>query len=444
MMARERRFLEEGKPLEAERIRQRTEFDLEMLETTGTCSGVENYSRHMTERQKGEPPYTLLDFLHEDFLTIIDESHVTLPQIRAMSAGDRSRKQSLIDYGFRLPSAYDNRPLTFDEFEERIDQTMYVSATPSDYEFEHSEVVAQQVVRPTGLLDPRLEVRPVEGQIDDLLAEIRDRAEKGERVLVTTLTKRMAEDLTDYYAGLGVKVRYMHSDIDTIERIDLLRGLEAGDFDVLIGINLLREGLDLPVVSMVAILDADKQGFLRSETSLLQTIGRASRNLNGFVVMYANRVTPAMQAVIDTTETRRARQHDYNEEHDIEPRTVIKTTSIRPIVVKGVTDGAITTEDIEVDLTAGAETVIDSLRREMDRAAAELEFEYAAVLRDKIRELEESELGIEDGDTSTIAAPPVSEGQPQALGVRRGRDGSKGRERLKKKKYRWGEPRGGS
>jgi excinuclease ABC subunit B len=266
---------------------------------------VENYSRYLTERKPGDPPYTLMDFFGEDLFVIIDESHVTIPQIRAMSAGDRSRKQSLVDYGFRLDSAYDNRPLTFPEFEAKTHQTLYVSATPSDYELEHSDLVARQVVRPTGLLDPPLEVRPVEGQVDDLLAEIRDRADRGERVLVTTLTKRMAEDLTDHYAALGVRVRYMHSDIDTVERIELLRGLEAAEFDVLIGINLLREGLDLPEVSMVAILDADKQGFLRSETSLLQTIGRASRNVNGRVIMYADRVTVAMQAVIDITQTRR-------------------------------------------------------------------------------------------------------------------------------------------
>jgi excinuclease ABC subunit B len=439
MLKRERTFLDGGQPLEAERIRQRTEFDLEMLETTGACSGVENYSRHITERSPGEPPYTLIDFFEGDFLTIIDESHVTLPQIRAMSAGDRSRKQSLVDYGFRLPSAYDNRPLTFDEFEERTGWTLYVSATPDDYELVHSDLVAEQVVRPTGLLDPRLEVRPVKDQVDDLLAEIRARADRSERVLVTTLTKRMAEDLTEYYAGLGVRVRYMHSDIDTVERVELLRGLEAGDFDVLVGINLLREGLDLPVVSMVAILDADKEGFLRSETSLLQTIGRASRNENGMVVMYADRITKAMRAVIETTETRRVKQAEYNEEHGIVPQTVVKTTAIRPIVTKGVSEGGLAPDDIEVDLTVGPEAVLEGLHREMDRAAAELEFEYAAVLRDKIREVEVSELGT-DGTT-----PYRKEvGRPQSLGSRRGRDGSRRDKWKKKKKHSWGEPRGGA
>jgi excinuclease ABC subunit B len=444
MLAKERAFLEEGKPLEAERIRQRTEFDLEMLETTGHCPGVENYSRYLTERKPGEPPYTLMDFFGEDLFVIIDESHVTIPQLRAMSAGDRSRKRSLVDYGFRLDSAYDNRPLTFPEFESKTHQTLYVSATPDEYELEHSDLVAQQVVRPTGLLDPALEVRPVEGQVDDLLAEIRERAEREERVLVTTLTKRMAEDLTDHYAALGVRVRYMHSDIDTVERVELLRGLEAAEFDVLIGINLLREGLDLPVVSMVAILDADKQGFLRSETSLLQTIGRASRNVNGRVIMYADRVTEAMQAVIDITETRRAQQEAYNREHDIEPRTVVKTTAIQPIVVKGVSDGGeLTPDDIEVDLTADIDAVIDGLRREMDRAAAELEFEYAAVLRDKIVQLEESELGVTPVAPPGMGEPTMGGDRPLAVSKRRASESTRSKRRIKKKKYRWGEPRGG-
>ena len=444
MLGKERAFLEDGKPLEAERIRQRTEFDLEMLETTGHCPGVENYSRYLTERAPGEPPYTLMDFFGDDLFVIIDESHVTIPQVRAMSAGDRSRKRSLVDYGFRLNSAYDNRPLTFPEFEAKTHQTLYVSATPSEYELEHSDLVARQVVRPTGLLDPALEVRPVEGQVDDLLAEIRERAAQGERVLVTTLTKRMAEDLTDHYAALDVRVRYMHSDIDTLERVELLRGLEAAEFDVLIGINLLREGLDLPAVSMVAILDADKQGFLRSETSLLQTIGRASRNVNGKVIMYADRVTAAMQAVIDTTETRRAMQAEFNAEHGIEPTTIVKTRSIQPIVVKGVSDGGeLTPDDIEVDLTADIDAVIEGLRREMDRAAAELEFEYAAVLRDKIGQLEESELGETRVAPPGLGEPAVDGARSLAVSKRRASESTRSKRRLKKKKYRWGEPRGG-
>jgi excinuclease ABC subunit B len=444
MIVRESQFLEEGKPLEAERIRQRTEFDLEMLETTGHCPGVENYSRYLTERKPGEPPYTLMDFFGDDLFVIIDESHVTIPQLRAMSAGDRSRKRSLVDYGFRLESAFDNRPLTFDEFETKTHQTLYASATPDEYELEHSDLVAEQVVRPTGLLDPELEVRPVEGQVDDLLAEIRDRADREERVLVTTLTKRMAEDLTDHYAALGVRVRYMHSDIDTVERVELLRGLESAEFDVLVGINLLREGLDLPEVSMVAILDADKQGFLRSETSLLQTIGRASRNVNGKVIMYADRVTQAMQAVIDTTETRRAKQATYNEDHGIEPTTIVRTRSIQPIVVKGISEGGeLTTEDIEVDLTSGIESVIEGLRREMDRAAAELEFEYAAVLRDKIRELEESELGVTSVAPPGFSEPTILGRRSTAVPTRKAGESTRSKRRLKKKKYHWGEPRGG-
>ena len=418
LAGRARWFEDQGKPLEAERIRQRAGFDLELLEATGYCSGIENYSRYFTRRAPGEPPYTLLDFFPEGFLTIIDESHVTLPQLHGMHNGDRARKQTLVDYGFRLPSAYDNRPLKYEEFEARTGATLYTSATPDDYEIAHSDLVAQQVVRPTGLLDPRLEVRPVKGQVDDLLGEIRDRAGRGERVLVTTLTKRMAEDLTEHYASLGVRVRYLHSDIETVERVELLRDLEAGAFDVLIGINLLREGLDLPQVSLVAIFDADKQGFLRSETSLLQTIGRASRNVNGAVIMYADRVTDAMRAVLDTTEARRAKQAAYNAEHGVVPTTIVKQKPIRPIGVgRGKSrDAPVTAEDIEVDLTAGPETVIEQLRREMDRAAADLEFEYAAALRDKIAEIEESELGIEHG-----AAAAAGEASRRAVtGRRRG------------------------
>jgi excinuclease ABC subunit B len=420
-------FEEEGKPLEAERIRQRTEYDLEMLESTGFCSGVENYSRYFTGRAPGEPPYSLLDFFPEGFFTIIDESHVTLPQLHAMYNGDRSRKRSLVDFGFRLPSAYDNRPLTYEEFEERTGQTLYVSATPDTYELETSKFVAEQVVRPTGLLDPAIEVRPVKGQVDDLLAEIRERAARDERVLVTTLTKRMAEDLTDYYAGLGVKVRYLHSDIDTIERIEILRDLEAGEFDVLVGINLLREGLDLPVVSLVAIFDADKEGFLRSETALLQTIGRASRNVNGTVMMYADRRTRAMNAVIDITESRRAKQRAHNEAHGIEPTTVVKARSIRPIAVKTEDEAPFTSDDIEVDLTVGVENVLSQLRREMDRAASNLEFEYAAVLRDKIMAIEESELGDEALVTGALGRPTVDGRPPKQIARRRARERTRGR-----------------
>ncbi len=411
---RARWFEDQGKPLEAERIRQRAGFDLELLEATGYCSGIENYSRYFTRRAPGEPPYTLLDFFPEGFLTIIDESHVTLPQLHGMHNGDRSRKQTLVDYGFRLPSAYDNRPLKYEEFESRTGATLYTSATPDEYELAHSELVAEQVVRPTGLLDPGLEVRPVKGQVDDLLGEIRDRAARGERVLVTTLTKRMAEDLTEHYASLGVRVRYLHSDIETVERVELLRDLEAGEFDVLVGINLLREGLDLPQVSLVAIFDADKQGFLRSETSLLQTIGRASRNVRGSVIMYADRITEAMRRVLETTEARRAKQAAYNTEHGITPTTIVKQRPIRPIGVGRARDVPLTAKDIDVDLTAGPEAVIDQLRREMDRAAADLEFEYAAALRDKIAEIEESELGIEHG-----AAAAAGEASRRAVTVRR-------------------------
>jgi excinuclease ABC subunit B len=404
LRGRARWFEDSGKPLEAERVRQRTDFDLELLEATGFCSGIENYSRYLTGREPGAPPYTLLDFFPEGFLTIIDESHVMLPQLHGMHNGDRSRKRALVDYGFRLPSAYDNRPLTYEEFEGRTGPTLYTSATPDRYELGISDLVVEQVVRPTGLLDPRLEVRPVKGQVDDLLAEVRARTARGERVLVTTLTKRMAEDLTDHYADLGVRVRYLHSDIETVERVELLRDLEAGEFDVLVGINLLREGLDLPPVSLVAIFDADKEGFLRSETALLQTIGRASRNINGAVIMYASRVTEAMRRVLEVTETRRAKQAAYNAAHGIEPATVVKARPIRPIAVRAPRDKPVAASDIQVDLTAGPEAVIDQLRREMDRAASDLEFEYAAAIRDKIAEIEESEMGIEHSEEAEAGA----------------------------------------
>ena len=430
LRGRERWFEDNGKPLEAERVRQRTDFDLELLEATGFCSGIENYSRYLTGREPGAPPYTLLDFFPEGFLTIIDESHVTLPQLHGMHNGDRSRKRALVDYGFRLPSAYDNRPLTYEEFEARTSLTLYTSATPDRYELGISDIVAEQVVRPTGLLDPRLEVRPVKGQVDDLLAEIRARAARGERVLVTTLTKRMAEDLTDHYADLGVRVRYLHSDIETVERVELLRDLEAGEFDVLVGINLLREGLDLPQVSLVAIFDADKQGFLRSETALLQTIGRASRNINGTVIMYASRVTEAMRAVLEVTEARRAKQAAYNAEHGIVPTTIVKARPIRPIAVRAPKDKPVAADDIEVDLTAGPEAVIDQLRREMDRAAGDLEFEYAAAIRDKIAEIEESELGLEtsaEAEAGAAARRATSLGRRRRGGTRQGGAFGRGR-----------------
>ena len=380
-------FTDNNQLVEAQRLRQRTEYDMEMMAELGYCSGIENYSRIISDRPAGSAPMTLLDFFPDDFLLFVDESHVTLPQVRAMYNGDHARKDSLVKYGFRLPCAYDNRPLKFEEFEERIGQAVFVSATPGPYERERADQVVEQVIRPTGLLDPRVEVRPVTGQIDDLMDEIRARAARDERVLVTTLTKKMAEDLTEYLKNAGIRVRYMHSDVQTIERMEIIRSLRLGEFDVLVGINLLREGLDLPEVSLVAILDADKEGFLRSETSLIQTIGRAARNADGLVIMYADEITPSMRAAIDETERRRSIQDAYNEEHGIVPKTIIK--GVREI--------------LEISKTAEEDTLraqkkrklteqeraaeITKLEKEMREASKMLEFEYAAVLRDRIIEL---------------------------------------------------------
>lgn len=374
-------FKENGKLIEAQRIAQRTAYDIEMMQELGYCSGIENYSRIISGRAPGSPPMTLLDYFPKDFVMFIDESHVTLPQVRAMYNGDRARKESLINYGFRLPSAYDNRPLKFDEFKKRINQVIYVSATPGDYERERAQQTAEQIIRPTGLVDPEISVRPVEGQIDDLIDEIRAGAEKNQRTLVTTLTKRMAEDLTDYLTKAGVKCRYMHHDIAAIERMEIIRDLRLGEFDVLIGINLLREGLDLPEVSLVAILDADKEGFLRSETSLIQTIGRAARNAEGRVIMYADTVTPSMRRAIDETERRRKKQMEYNSAHSIVPKTIIK--SVRDLMeISGGVDikgksGLRMTESERKDEIA-------RLEKKMKEAAKMLEFEIAAELRDQI------------------------------------------------------------
>lgn len=378
----------QDKLLEAQRLKQRTEYDLEMMQEVGYCSGIENYSRHMSNRKPGDPPYTLLDYFPDDYLLMIDESHVTVPQLRAMYNGDRSRKTTLVDYGFRLPSALDNRPLTFDEFTERINQVIYVSATPGPYELGVSTNTAEQIIRPTGLLDPDIEVRPIEGQIDDLLGEIHKREKLNERVLVTTLTKKMAEDLTDYLTEMGVKVRYLHSDVATIERAEIIRDLRAGVFDVLVGINLLREGLDMPEVSLVAILDADKEGFLRSETSMIQVIGRAARNAHGHVIMYADRITKSMRYAIEETNRRRSIQQKYNEEHHIIPRTVqkrvkdlIDLTKVdeKPADYRGGKKQEISDDELYQQIT--------ETERDMKRAAKALEFEEAAMWRDRLAQL---------------------------------------------------------
>lgn len=389
-----KKFEKEGKLLEAERIKQRTTYDLEMLREVGYTNGIENYSRQMENRKAGEPPYTLLDFFPKDSLILIDESHATMPEIRAMYNGDRNRKQTLIDYGFRLPSALDNRPLKLEEFEQHVNQIMYVSATPGDYELNRTSRIVEQVIRPTGLLDPKIEVRPIEGQIDDLVAEINLRIERNERVFVTTLTKKMAEDLTDYLKDLGIKVRYLHSDIKTLERMQIIRDLRLGKFDVLIGINLLREGIDVPEVSLVAILDADKEGFLRAYRPLIQTMGRAARNANGEVIMYADRITDSMKLAIDETNRRRAIQMKYNEEHGIVPKTIIKPVRDMISVVKADKEAEKSDSfaDINFDeLTAKQkQQMIANLKEQMQEAAKRLDFESAANLRDAIIELEGS------------------------------------------------------
>ncbi|HEX2938718.1 MAG TPA: helicase-related protein, partial [Ruminiclostridium sp.] len=378
-------FKKNGKLIEAQRIEQRTKYDVEMMREVGFCSGIENYSRVLSGREPGSAPFTLIDYFPKDFLLFVDESHVTLPQVRGMFGGDRARKKNLIEFGFRLPSAFDNRPLDFDEFTERINQVVYVSATPGDYEKGRSNQIVEQVIRPTGLLDPEISVRPTDGQIDDLLSEINTRADRKERVLVTTLTKKMAEDLTHYLENMGVKVRYMHHDIDTIERMEIIRDLRLGEFDVLVGINLLREGLDIPEVSLVAILDADKEGFLRSETSLIQTIGRAARNASGSVIMYSDNVTKSMEFAIDETLRRRKIQMKYNEEHGITPKTIIKDVrNVLEITKKDETPDRRTFKKLPKHERDAA---IKKLEKEMREASRMLEFEHAAFLRDKIKEL---------------------------------------------------------
>jgi len=389
MLERVAFFESQGKLLEAQRIRERTLYDIEMLREIGFCSGVENYSRVLAGRAPGSTPFTLLDYFPDDWLLFVDESHVMLPQVRGMSGGDRARKKNLIDFGFRLPSAYDNRPLFFDEFEGKINQAVFVSATPGEYEKENSEAVVEQIIRPTGLLDPEIEVRPIEGQVDDLMSEIRMRAEKNERVLVTTLTKKMAEDLTDYFESNGLKVRYIHFNVETMERMQIIRDLRLGVFDVLIGINLLREGLDLPEVSLIAILDADKEGFLRAETSLIQTIGRAARNEHGKVIMYADTVTGSMDRAIKETNRRRKIQEDYNKKHGITPKTVVK--GIRDLIDLGApAEGkADKTSKAKKMTKKEKDILLERLEKEMKDAAKRLEFEQAAYLRDRIKEIRE-------------------------------------------------------
>jgi excinuclease ABC subunit B len=425
-------FRVQNKLLEAQRLEQRTMYDLELLSEMGICPGIENYSRHLTGRSPGQPPPVLLDYFPKNYLLFIDESHVTVPQIGGMYRGDRSRKQTLVDYGFRLPSALDNRPLNFEEFESFVNQAIYVSATPGDYELRRSEgLVVEQLIRPTGLVDPEIEVRKAGTQVDDLLEEIRRRVELNERVLVTCLTKKMAEDLTDYYQELAVRVRYLHSDIDTIERVEIIRGLRKGEFDVLVGINLLREGLDLPEVSLVAILDADKEGYLRSERSLIQTIGRAARNVNGRVLMYADRLTESMRKAIDETNRRRAKQLEYNRENGITPQTIIK--AIDASLVEMYSPEWEVVPDIKPSAQEAEEYVaphelsqrINGLRREMMAAADDLEYERAAQLRDQIKRLEMRALGIETGDGNSAARSPSNGAVPARSNSVRGKAGTR-------------------
>nr|MCR4850531.1 excinuclease ABC subunit UvrB [Lachnospiraceae bacterium] len=383
-----RYFKSEDKLIEAQRISERTNFDMEMMLETGFCSGIENYSRHLSGRREGEPPYTLMDFFGDDYLIIIDESHMTIPQLGAMYVGDHSRKETLVDYGFRLPSAKDNRPLKFEEFEQRVDQVLFVSATPANYESEHELLRTEQVIRPTGLLDPEISVRPVEGQIDDLIKEIRTETARNNKVLITTLTKHMAEDLTDYLKEVGIRVKYLHSDIDTLERAEIIRDLRLDVFDVLVGINLLREGLDIPEISLVAILDADKEGFLRSETSLIQTVGRAARNVNGHVIMYADTMTDSMKKAIDETARRRALQSEYNKEHGITPKSIEKAVRDLISISKTIEKEKLRFEkDPESMNKDELKKLIDKVEKRMRKAAAELDFESAAELRDQLIDL---------------------------------------------------------
>ena len=433
---RVRFFQSEDKLLEAQRIRERTEFDVEMLKETGICAGIENYSRHLTGRSEGQPPYTLIDYFRNDFLIIIDESHKTLPQIGAMYNGDRSRKMTLVDYGFRLPSALDNRPLNFGEFEERIDQILFVSATPGEYEAAHEMLRAEQVIRPTGLLDPSVEVRPVSGQIDDLVSEVNKETEKHNKVLITTLTKRMAEELTDYMKDLGIRVRYLHSDIDTLERTRIIRDMRLDVFDVLVGINLLREGLDIPEITLVAILDADKEGFLRSETSLIQTIGRAARNSEGHVIMYADTMTDSMKNAIAETERRRKIQMEYNEAHGITPVTIRK--AVRELISTSRevarTEQRLGKDPEDMDRDELTE-LIEKIEKQMRAAAAELNFEMAAELRDRMKELKthledaedtERKIRLKNRENAAVAANASAESRYAGKGYNKKRRYNRG------------------